>query len=160
MTGGSNISALKTALAAAEARAANAEAEIAFLKLTIEKLRREMYGWRSERKQRLLYHQILVRNAGLRPWWTPNRCPIPIAQPRLITLIREGGPPRRFTERQRGVQVEGSLPILPEGPLTGDDGLTCGECRRSCSRSLPSYGVQLLRQRGIISRPLESTTQT
>ena len=29
-------------------------AEIAFLKLTIEKLRREMYGWRSERKQRLL----------------------------------------------------------------------------------------------------------
>ena len=31
-----------------------AEAEIAFLKLTIEKLRREMYGWRSERKQRLL----------------------------------------------------------------------------------------------------------
>ena len=61
MTGGSNISALKTALAAAEARAANAEAkvsgaeaEIAFLKLTIEKLRREMYGWRSERKQRLL----------------------------------------------------------------------------------------------------------
>ena len=31
-----------------------AEAEIAFLKLTIVKLRREMYGWRSERKQRLL----------------------------------------------------------------------------------------------------------
>ena len=61
MTGGSNISALKTALAAAEARATNAEAkvsdaeaEIVFLKLTIEKLRREMYGWRSERKQRLL----------------------------------------------------------------------------------------------------------
>ena len=53
MTGGSNISALKTALAAAEARAANAEAkvsgaeaEIAILKLTIENLRREMYGWR------------------------------------------------------------------------------------------------------------------
>ena len=61
MTGGSNIAALKKVLAAAEARAANAEAkvsdaaaEIAFLKLTIEKLRREMYGWRSERKQRLL----------------------------------------------------------------------------------------------------------
>ena len=32
----------------------DAEAEIAFLKLTIEKLRREMYGQRSERKQRLL----------------------------------------------------------------------------------------------------------
>ena len=69
------MSALRKALAAAEAkaftaearateaeaRAANAaamvsdaEAEIAFLKLTIEKLRREMYGWRSERKQRLL----------------------------------------------------------------------------------------------------------
>ena len=61
MTGRPDIDALKTALAAAEARAANAEAkvsdaaaEIAFLRLTIEKLRREMYGWRSERKQRLL----------------------------------------------------------------------------------------------------------
>ena len=61
MTGGSHIAALKTALAAAEARAANAEAkvsdaeaEIAFLKLTIEKLRREFFGSRSERKQRLL----------------------------------------------------------------------------------------------------------
>ena len=61
MTGGIDIAALKAALAAAEARAANAEAkvsdaaaEIAFLKLTIEKLRREMYGWRSERKSRLL----------------------------------------------------------------------------------------------------------
>ena len=32
----------------------DAEAEIAFLKLAIEKLRRELYGWRSERKQRLL----------------------------------------------------------------------------------------------------------
>ena len=75
MTRRADISALRKALAAAEAkaftaeakateaeaRAANAaamvsdaEAEIAFLKLTIEKLRREMYGWRSERKQRLL----------------------------------------------------------------------------------------------------------
>ena len=68
MTGGIDIDALKKALAAAEAkaseaeaRAANtaakmsdAEAEIAFLKLTIEKLRRELYGWRSERKSRLL----------------------------------------------------------------------------------------------------------
>ena len=32
----------------------DAEAEIAFLKLTIEKLRREFFGQRSERKQRLL----------------------------------------------------------------------------------------------------------
>ena len=75
MPGGTNIAALKTALAAAEAkasraeakareaeaRAANAaakvsdaEAEIVFLKLAIEKLRRELYGHRSERKQRLL----------------------------------------------------------------------------------------------------------
>ena len=52
---------LKVALAAAEARAAHAEAkvsdaaaEIAFLRLTIEKLRRKLYGWRSERKSRLL----------------------------------------------------------------------------------------------------------
>ena len=75
MIEGSGIDALRTALAAAEAkaseaeakalaaeaRAANeaarvsdAEAEIAFLKLAIEKLRRELYSWRSERKQRLL----------------------------------------------------------------------------------------------------------
>ena len=52
MTGGSNIAVLKTALAAAEARAANAEAkvsdaaaEIAFLRLTIEKLKAP--AWRS-----------------------------------------------------------------------------------------------------------------
>ena len=32
----------------------DAEAEIAFLKLAIEKLRRELYGQRSERKERLL----------------------------------------------------------------------------------------------------------
>ena len=68
MDGGTDIAALKTALAAAEvkaseaeARAANAEAkvsdaaaEIAFLKLTIKKLQRELFGTRSERKQRLL----------------------------------------------------------------------------------------------------------
>ncbi len=75
MDGGTNIAALKTALAAAEVKASraeakateaearaavaaakvsDAEAEIAFLKLTIEKLRREFFGQRSERKQRLL----------------------------------------------------------------------------------------------------------
>ena len=75
MDGGTNIAALKTALAAAEVKASraeakateaearaavaaakvsDAEAEIAFLKLTIEKLRREFFGSRSERKQRLL----------------------------------------------------------------------------------------------------------
>ena len=75
MPDGSDIDALRTALAAAEAevidarakateaeaRAANAaamvsdaEAQIAALKLMIEKLRRALYGQRSERKQRLL----------------------------------------------------------------------------------------------------------
>ena len=82
MTGGTNIAALRTALVAAESKASeaeakaskaeakateaearaavaaakvsDAEAEIAFLKLTIEKLRREFFGQRSERKQRLL----------------------------------------------------------------------------------------------------------
>ncbi len=55
------ISALKSALAAAEARADRAEAEasnaaviITTLKLEIAKLRRELYGQRSERKARLL----------------------------------------------------------------------------------------------------------
>ena len=68
MPDGSDIDALRAALAAAEAkavdaeaRAANAaamvsdaEAQIAALKLMIEKLRRALYGQRSERKQRLL----------------------------------------------------------------------------------------------------------
>ncbi len=68
MPDGSDIDALKAALAAseakageAEARAANAEAQvsdaeaqIAALKLMIEKLRRALFGQRSERKQRLL----------------------------------------------------------------------------------------------------------
>ena len=75
MTGGTDIASLRTALAAAEAKASraeakateaearaavaaakvsDAEAEIAFLKLAIEKLRREFFGSRSERKQRLL----------------------------------------------------------------------------------------------------------
>ena len=56
-----NIAALKTALAAseacaaaAEAKASDAEAQVAALTLMIEKLRRALYGSRSERKERLL----------------------------------------------------------------------------------------------------------
>ncbi len=50
----SDIEALRAALAVAEAKASNAEAIIAALKLMVEKLRREIYGQRSERKARLL----------------------------------------------------------------------------------------------------------
>ena len=46
--------ALKAALAASEARAAAAEAQIGALTLMIEKLRRALYGRRSERRERLL----------------------------------------------------------------------------------------------------------
>ena len=46
--------ALEAALAASEARAAAAEAQVAALTLMIEKLRRALYGRRSERKERLL----------------------------------------------------------------------------------------------------------
>ncbi len=60
-TSPSDIEALRVALAVAEARAeeavakaSNAEAIIAALKLMVEKLRREIYGQRSERKARLL----------------------------------------------------------------------------------------------------------
>ena len=59
-----DVEALKTALAASEARAAAAEAKasdaqarVAELTLMIEKLRRALYGARSERKERLL-HQL------------------------------------------------------------------------------------------------------
>ena len=58
----SRIEALHAALAASEARAAPAEtkvcdaqAQIAALTLMIEKLRRALYGQRSERKERLLW---------------------------------------------------------------------------------------------------------
>ena len=32
-----------------------------------------------------------------KPRWTPPNCPFPLAQPRHITLYREGGPRRRLT---------------------------------------------------------------
>ena len=49
-----NVRALEAALAASEARATAAEAQIASLTLMIEKLRRALYGRRSERSERLL----------------------------------------------------------------------------------------------------------
>ena len=49
-----DVEALEAALAASEARATAAEAQIASLTLMIEKLRRALYGRRSERSERLL----------------------------------------------------------------------------------------------------------
>ena len=49
-----DVEALEAALAASQARVSAAEAQIASLKLMIEKLRRALYGQRSERKERLL----------------------------------------------------------------------------------------------------------
>jgi hypothetical protein len=49
-----DIASLRAALVQARAMASNTEALIASLKLEIEKLRRELYGTRSERKARLL----------------------------------------------------------------------------------------------------------
>ena len=56
-----NVQVLQTALAAsnaraaaAEAKASDAEAQVAALTLMIQKLRRALYGRRSERKERLL----------------------------------------------------------------------------------------------------------
>ena len=49
-----DVEALEAALAASQARVSAAEAQIASLKLMIEKLRRELYGQRSEGKERLL----------------------------------------------------------------------------------------------------------
>ena len=48
------VEALRAALAAAEAKVSDAQVQIAALKLMIEKLRRALYGRRSERKERLL----------------------------------------------------------------------------------------------------------
>ena len=53
-TARSDVEALEAALAASQARVSAAEAQIAFLTLMIEKLRRALYGSRSERKERLL----------------------------------------------------------------------------------------------------------
>ena len=36
---------------------------------------------------RILHCFRHLRSCPLRPWWTPNRCQLPIAQPRLITLM-------------------------------------------------------------------------
>ena len=65
-TSPSDIEALRVALAVAEARAeeavakaSNAEAIIAALKLMVEKLRREIYGQRSERKARHFAEMLL-----------------------------------------------------------------------------------------------------
>ena len=56
MTGSArcDVETLEAALAASQARVSAAEAQIASLKLMIEKLRRALYGQRSERKERLL----------------------------------------------------------------------------------------------------------
>ena len=48
------VEALRAALAAAEAKVSDAQVQITALKLMIEKLRRALYGRRSERKERLL----------------------------------------------------------------------------------------------------------
>ena len=137
MTGGTNIAALRTALVVAESKASeaeakaskaeakateaearaavaaakvsDAEAEIAFLKLTIEKLRREFFGQRSERKQRLLdqlelgrvpqrgvldmLHRDLADDYGhgcsLRiPWASAMRMAMPVPPPPLRQRLR------------------------------------------------------------------------
>ena len=49
-----DVETLQAALAASEARAAAAEEQITSLKLMVEKLRRALYGQRSERTVRLL----------------------------------------------------------------------------------------------------------
>ena len=86
----SEIDALRTALAAAEARAAEAEAQaaeaareravlasaeatIAALRLEIEKLRRALYGTRSERKARLL-DQLELQLEELEATATEDAC--------------------------------------------------------------------------------------
>ena len=53
-TARSDVEALEAALATSQAQVSAAEAQIASLKLMIEKLRRALYGHRSERKERLL----------------------------------------------------------------------------------------------------------
>ena len=78
------ISGLRRALARAEARADRAEAEasssaamIAHLNLMIAKLRRELYGQRSERKSRLL-DQLELELEELGCGFRRLRTPIPI----------------------------------------------------------------------------------
>ena len=64
---------------------------------------------------RILHCFRHLRSCPLRPWWTPNRCPLPIAQPRLITLIREGGPPRRLTPSHPDCRWSLILFVTPHG---------------------------------------------
>ena len=59
---------------------------------------RRLYGWR-QTHPRLLhgFHPLKAQRSRSIPNVQPVHPPLPIAQPRLITLIREGGPPRRLT---------------------------------------------------------------
>ena len=117
MPDGTNIAALKTALAAAESKACeaevkafgaeskateagaqaavgvakvtDAEAEIAFLKLTIEKLQRELFGTRPERKQRLLDELAAAETTQVQGFTRrrPARKPFPAHLPRERKVV-------------------------------------------------------------------------
>ena len=69
LTAEANAAVAKAEAASAQADLSSSEALIAHLKLAIEKLRRELYGTRSERTARLLdqmYPSGVGRLAGLR----------------------------------------------------------------------------------------------
>ena len=144
MPDGTDIAALKTALATAESKASeaearateaearaavaaakmsDAEAEIAFLKLAIEKLQRELFGTRSERKQRLLDHPRL-----------PARHPAP---------LRDRNPPRPPRPQERGRQAgPGAARKLGAARLGGLQSLRRrpGSTNSSPGTGLPSRG--------------------
>ena len=61
-----DVETLEAALAASEARATAAEEQITSLKLMVEKLRRALYGQRSERTVRLLNQLELALDVSIR----------------------------------------------------------------------------------------------
>ena len=117
----SDIEALRAGLAVAEARAeeavakaSNAEAIIAALKLMVEKLRREVYGQRSERKARLLDQlELELEELEARRGRSPRRSAGPMRG--ASSLSWPTSPPRQKGGRRRARRAPSSRrwPLRP-----------------------------------------------
>ena len=118
-----DVDALKTALvasearaAAAEAKASDAEAQVAALTLMIEKLRRALYGSRSERKERLL-HQLELTLDELTASATEDE-------------LASGKAAAKTTEVKGFVRRKPSRKPFPEAPASRAGGGAGADCLR------------------------------
>ena len=127
--GGDSIASWKaTPRLAGWCRLSDAEAEIAFLKLAIEKLRRELHGWRSERKQRLL-DQLELQLDELEASATEDELAAGTTEVKGFTRHRSGRKPFPVHLPRERVVVPGptSCACCGSARLSKNrDGLRCG----------------------------------